>query len=150
MATGNEDLRMARVSRIQQTKLTAETTGGGAKNVKTRARQSAKKQALRSAAKLGRTTFFTSREMDFFNEKELVTQTGHPKAEWPQVIIKELIDNSLDACEEADDAQVAPTIDQGCQTVFQGSQRRVLTALVRRRSGNNTTSAVNGCEANIY
>jgi hypothetical protein len=55
----------------------------------------------RPARKLVRETFRTSREMDFFSEKELVTQTGHPVEEWPLVIPKELIDNALDACEEA-------------------------------------------------
>jgi DNA topoisomerase VI subunit B len=40
--------------------------------------------------------------MDFFSEKELVTQTGHEIEDWPLVFLKELIDNSLDACEEAD------------------------------------------------
>ena len=39
--------------------------------------------------------------MDFFSAKELVTQTGHEVEEWPLVILKELIDNALDACEEA-------------------------------------------------
>ena len=99
---------MARVSRPQRKKATAETSGSGVKNVKTRGRRSAKKQGLRSAPKLVRTTFCTRRDMDFFNEKELVTQTGHPKIEWPQVFIKESIDNSLDACEEAD---IAPEIE---------------------------------------
>lgn len=51
---------------------------------------------------LERTTFKTSREMDFFSEKELTTQTGHGVQEWPLVIIKELTDNALDACEQAD------------------------------------------------
>jgi DNA topoisomerase VI subunit B len=50
---------------------------------------------------LSRTTFRTSREMDFFTERELVTQTGHGREEWPLVIVKELIDNALDASEEA-------------------------------------------------
>jgi DNA topoisomerase VI subunit B len=67
-----------------------------------------KKQALSPAPQLDRITFCTSREMDFFSEKELVTQTGHCKEEWPLVIVKELIDNALDACEEAD---IAPTIE---------------------------------------
>jgi len=56
---------------------------------------------------LQRTVFKTSREMDFFSEKELSAQTGHSIEEWPAVIIKELIDNSLDACEEHD---IAPDI----------------------------------------
>ena len=50
---------------------------------------------------LDRTTFRTNREMDFFSQKELTTQTGHPIDEWPLVILKELVDNSLDACEQA-------------------------------------------------
>jgi hypothetical protein len=58
--------------------------------------------------RLNRVTFKTSREMDFFSKKELITQTGHDASEWPLVIIKELLDNSLDAAEEAD---VAPIID---------------------------------------
>jgi DNA topoisomerase VI subunit B len=60
-----------------------------------------------SAPKLERETFSTSREMDFFSTKELQTQTGHAVLQWPLVIVKELIDNALDACEED---EVAPTI----------------------------------------
>ena len=56
---------------------------------------------------LQRQTFRTSRLLDFFSEKELVAQTGHQVAEWPLVIVKELIDNALDACEETG---VAPVI----------------------------------------
>ena len=52
--------------------------------------------------KLDRTTFTTSRELDFFSEKELTAQTGHSIEEWPFVFLKEAIDNALDACEEAD------------------------------------------------
>jgi len=63
--------------------------------------------------KLNRTAFRTSREMDFFSEKELVTQTGHDRSEWPMVICKELIDNGLDACEEAG---VAPIIEVVCDS----------------------------------
>jgi hypothetical protein len=49
--------------------------------------------------------------MDFFSERELVTQTGHDRWEWPLVVVKELVDNSLDACEEAG---VAPVIEVCC------------------------------------
>jgi DNA topoisomerase VI subunit B len=52
-------------------------------------------------AKLHRTTLRTSRLLDFASEKELVTQTGHAKSDWPLVVLKELIDNALDACEDA-------------------------------------------------
>jgi len=51
--------------------------------------------------KLARTTFETSRLLDFCSEKELTAQTGHDRDEWPLVALKELLDNALDACEEA-------------------------------------------------
>ena len=57
--------------------------------------------------KLKRTTFTTSRLMEFCSEKELVNQTGHSSYYWPLVVLKELLDNSLDACEEAD---ISPAI----------------------------------------
>ena len=45
--------------------------------------------------------------MEFCTRRELVNQTGHAVQEWPLVVAKELIDNALDACEEA---EVAPVI----------------------------------------
>ena len=45
--------------------------------------------------------------MEFCSERELQNQTGHSVYEWPLVVAKELIDNALDACEEA---EVAPEI----------------------------------------
>ena len=56
---------------------------------------------LSQTATLDRTTFTTSRLLDFCSRKELTAQTGHPPHQWPLVIIKELTDNALDACEEA-------------------------------------------------
>jgi hypothetical protein len=53
------------------------------------------------AHKIDRVAFFTSRLMEFCTEKELVAQTGHESYEWPLVVAKELVDNSIDACEEA-------------------------------------------------
>lgn len=47
-----------------------------------------------------RTTFTQSRMMDFFTGKSLSTETGHDAWEWPVMAVKELIDNSLDACEQ--------------------------------------------------
>jgi Histidine kinase-, DNA gyrase B-, and HSP90-like ATPase len=55
-----------------------------------------------------RTPFSTSRLLEFCSRKELVAQTGHEPDDWPLVILKELIDNAADACEEAG---VAPVID---------------------------------------
>ena len=45
--------------------------------------------------------------MEFCSERELVNQTGHGAYEWPLVVLKELVDNALDAAEEA---EVAPVI----------------------------------------
>jgi DNA topoisomerase VI subunit B len=59
------------------------------------------------ADSFNRETFRTSRELDYFTEKELTAQTGHGPDDWPLVVLKELLDNSLDA---AEDARVAPKI----------------------------------------
>src|SRR5262245_59958396 len=64
--------------------------------------------AAPAANRLQRVTFKTSREMDFFSDKELITRTGHVPEELPLVIVKELLDNALDACEEA--AVTAPVL----------------------------------------
>jgi len=61
-----------------------------------------------SASKLQRVAFTTSRLAEFCGEKELTAQTGHAPAEWPLVILKEIIDNGVDACEEA---EIAPEIN---------------------------------------
>ena len=53
-------------------------------------------------AEFERQTFTISRELEYFSEAELTTQTGYDKQDWwPGVVVKELIDNSLDACEQA-------------------------------------------------
>jgi DNA topoisomerase VI subunit B len=52
-------------------------------------------------AKLDRATFATSRLLEFCSEKELIVQTGTPVKDWPVYLLKELVDNALDACEEA-------------------------------------------------
>jgi hypothetical protein len=72
-------------------------------------------EELRSVPKLSRTTFRTSREMDFFSQKELTTQIGHEIGEWPLCVVKELIDNSLDACEESDVAPVIEVAADACR-----------------------------------
>jgi len=61
---------------------------------------------------LKRHTFTTSRLLEFTSQKELALQTGQPVELWPLVILKELPDNSLDACEEAGIApELVLTID---------------------------------------
>ena len=57
--------------------------------------------------KLTRVPFTVSRLMEFCTRRELVNQCGHDAFEWPLVVLKELVDNALDACEEA---EIAPVI----------------------------------------
>jgi DNA topoisomerase VI subunit B len=55
-----------------------------------------------------RKVFATSRLAEFCSVSELEKQTGHPADHWPLVILKELLDNAIDAAEAAG---VAPVID---------------------------------------
>ncbi len=65
------------------------------------------------SAALQRPTFRTSRLLDFASEKELVAQTGHERKQWPLVLLKELTDNAIDACEDAGVApKIAVTVDE--------------------------------------
>jgi DNA topoisomerase VI subunit B len=61
-----------------------------------------------SAPSLCRRIFKTSRLAEFCSQKELVNQTGHAVDDWPLVVLKELVDNALDAAEEAG---VAPIVE---------------------------------------
>jgi hypothetical protein len=61
-----------------------------------------------TAPALERRTFSVSRAADFLEPRALETQTGQPRQRFGDVVIKELIDNSLDACETAG---VPPQID---------------------------------------
>src|SRR5271166_1806903 len=56
---------------------------------------------------LERKAFITSRLADFASKEELTRQIGHAPALWPEVALKELVDNALDECERAG---VAPKI----------------------------------------
>jgi hypothetical protein len=67
-----------------------------------------KSQQKQVQSRLQRVVFTVSRLMEFCNRRELVNQTGHGVWEWPLVVLKELVDNALDACEEAG---VAPAIN---------------------------------------
>ncbi len=57
---------------------------------------------------LTREIFETNRALEYFTEKELRAQIGHDKEYWPIAILRELIDNALDACENIN---VAPVIE---------------------------------------
>ena len=62
---------------------------------------------VKAPPRLERVAFRTSRLAEFCGTKELTAQTGYEPGEWPLVLAKELIDNALDACEEA---AIAPEI----------------------------------------
>src|SRR6516164_6268768 len=59
------------------------------------------RRRLNSTATFTRAVFTTSRLLDFCSKRELVKQVGHAVEQWPLVILKELLDNSIDAAEEA-------------------------------------------------
>jgi hypothetical protein len=65
------------------------------------------KRKEKQQPKLTRVAFRVSRLMEFCTKRELQNQTGHSAQEWPLVVLKELTDNALDACEEA---EIAPVI----------------------------------------
>src|SRR3954471_21240285 len=74
--------------------------------------------ADRKRCVLDRATLTTSRLLDFATTKELTAQTGHEPADWPLVALKELVDNGLDACEEAGIApEITITVDRSGMTV---------------------------------
>jgi DNA topoisomerase VI subunit B len=73
--------------------------------------------------KIERVAFTTSRLMEFCSEKELVAQTGHEARKWPLVIVKELVDNAIDACEEA---EVAPVVKITIKTGKRGRPTRIV------------------------
>jgi len=52
--------------------------------------------------KLKRTVFEQSRKLEFFTEKELEMQIGHGVEWWPVALLREVIDNALDSCENSD------------------------------------------------
>jgi hypothetical protein len=65
-----------------------------------------------------RTAHVTSRLMDYFTEAELTRQIGHSHGFWAIAMLKEVIDNSLDACEEASiPPEIAVTISPDGFTV---------------------------------
>jgi DNA topoisomerase VI subunit B len=80
-------------------------------------RSSRKEKKARPEPKLTRVAFRVSRLMEFCTRRELQNQTGHSVYEWPVVVLKELMDNALDACEESEIAPVISIIKAGSITI---------------------------------
>jgi hypothetical protein len=95
--------RMRTAPLIQQ----AETTVTDDRFLQIAAKADRKKRQEKRPHKLTRVAFRVSRLMEFCSLRELQNQTGHQVWDWPLVVLKELFDNALDACEEA---EIAPVI----------------------------------------
>jgi DNA topoisomerase VI subunit B len=63
--------------------------------------------------KLERTTFETSRAAEYFSLSGLTKQTGQRPTRFGEVVIKELVDNALDAAEYA---RVVPEVTINAET----------------------------------
>jgi DNA topoisomerase VI subunit B len=92
--------------------------------------------------RLNRQTFTTSRELEYFTEKELVTQTGYSRQEWfPRVVLKELVDNALDAAEGAGVAPaVTITLDETALTISDNGPGIAPEVVVRTLDYSSRTS----------
>jgi DNA topoisomerase VI subunit B len=61
-----------------------------------------KKESRTNKHDLQRETVTISRQLEYFSADELEKQTGYGRQMWwPRVIVKETLDNALDACEQA-------------------------------------------------
>jgi hypothetical protein len=97
---------------FEQAKSTSETGTDFTNRDKGEIQQRLARQARRK--KLTRVPFRVSRLMEFASRRELVNQTGHDYPQWPLVVLKELVDNALDAGEEAGIAPViSVTVEPG-------------------------------------
>ena len=62
---------------------------------------------------LQRQIFETSRQLEYFTEKELAMQIGFDSRMWPVAILRELIDNALDAAESIGvDPEISVVVDE--------------------------------------
>ena len=85
----------------------AKKADSGPRFLQIKARRPRKATKAKAGPKLKRVAFTVSRLMEFCSIRELQNQTGHSYYDWLQVVLKELMDNALDACEEAG---VAPVV----------------------------------------
>jgi DNA topoisomerase VI subunit B len=84
-----------------------------------------KKPVKLAQKKLTRVPFQVSRLMEFCSRHELVNVTGHDVTEWPQVVLKELVDNSLDDAEEAEIAPIVSIVIEGTKIIVQDNGRGI-------------------------
>ena len=85
----------------------------------------------RPEPKLTRVAFRVSRLMEFCTRRELQNQTGHGVTQWPLVVLKELVDNALDACEEAEVAPVISIAVEPGSIVVEDNAARIKTSTIK-------------------
>jgi hypothetical protein len=90
----------------------------------------ARKVAAKPEPKLTRVAFIVSRLMEFCSQRELQNQTGHSVSDWLLVIIKELTDNALDACEEAEVAPHLTVIVEQDRIIVQDNANGIASATI--------------------
>ena len=89
------------------------------------------KSKAKPQPKLTRVAFKVSRLMEFCSERELQNQTGHALDDWPLVVGKEVMDNALDACEEAEVAPVISIIVKPGSIIIQDNGRGIDTETIK-------------------
>jgi hypothetical protein len=97
-----------------------------------------------------------SRLMEFCTRRELQNQTGHSVDEWPLVVLKELMDNALDACEEAEVAPVLSiivkpgsiVIEDNADGIRTGTIKSILDYSIRVSSREAYVSPTRGAQGN--
>jgi hypothetical protein len=88
------------------------------------------KRPAKQAKKLTRVPFTVSRLMEFCTPRELVNQTGHNISDWPLVVVKELVDNALDAAEEAEIAPVVSITVKGRSIIIKDNGPGILAKTI--------------------
>jgi DNA topoisomerase VI subunit B len=115
-----------------------------------------RKSKARPEQKLTRVAFRVSRLMEFCTRRELQNQTGHSVYDWPLVVLKELMDNALDACEEAEIAPViliavepgSITIEDNGSGIKSGTIKSILDYTIRVSSREAYVSPTRGAQGN--
>ena len=100
----------------------------------------------KSGDDLKRTAFVTSRLADFVDPDKLRALVGHAQSVWPEVILKELVDNALDAAEGAGEApEIEITINSNAITVKDnggGMPTKTIRSLLSLENKTSTNSAI--------
>jgi hypothetical protein len=119
-------------------------------------RKKRRRRKRKQQPKLTRVPFKVSRLMEFCTRRELQNQTGHGVYEWALVVLKELMDNALDACEEAEIAPVISiTVKPGSITIQDngggikpGTIKSILDYTIRVSSREAYVSPTRGAQGN--